>query len=423
MTTQQRTSAIKHLQTTLEVAVMRRKYYAESAQEAEEGKKVAWCSNDIPTEILHAMDINAVFLENFATVCASKRLASAYCQIGEQAGFSRDVCGYARICFGYMVGGPDAPEPPYGGIPMPDFCLVSSSSCDSRMGWLGTTARYLNVPLYVLDRPYQPEGSCWDLDNAVYTESQLRKFVAFLEEQTGTRLDPDRLRERFEISRRSRDIQVEVSEMRKAVPSPMTAGDAYTIVWPSMYLSGTQECDDFYGRLRAELQHRIDNKIGIVPEEKFRLLWSGLPPWYNMLLMNYFEDFGGLVAIENAYFRSQRSLPPQDPDPIKDMALRYTQQRTYAGSIGQRVELTLDVVRDYSIDGVILAFNPSCRWFYILQPALKRGLDEAGIPNLALEIDMADERTFSEGQVKTRLDAFIEVMLNKYDARQRGSIT
>ncbi|MCK9365052.1 MAG: 2-hydroxyacyl-CoA dehydratase family protein [Syntrophales bacterium] len=33
-----------------------------------------------------------------------------------------------------------------------------------------------------------------------------------------------------------------------------------------------------------------------------------------------------------------------------------------------------------------------------------------GIPTLMIEADMVDERNFSEGQVETRIEAFIEVL-------------
>ncbi|MDY6892523.1 MAG: 2-hydroxyacyl-CoA dehydratase family protein [Chloroflexota bacterium] len=406
------TSAKKQLWTTLEVPALRKKYYAESLGKAG-GQKVAWCSNGVPSEILDAMDINAVYVENYATVCASKRLSSGFCRAGERAGFSQDVCGYARILMGYLLGGDDVPEAPYGGLAKPDFLVVNSYSCDSRVGWFATMSHTLNIPLYVIDSPYQPLGGCTEVANAVYTESQLEDFVHFLEQQTGTKLDRGKLREKVELARRANDIQVDIYDMRKAVPSPMGAGDAYTVVWPGMYMAGTKECDEFYERLRAEISERIEKKIGIVPEEKFRLLWSGLPLWYNMALLNYFEDFGGVVSIENLYFRYEKSLPSQHEDPLKDMAISSTLRRPYASDIEQRAQLTLEVIREYHVDGVILAYNPSCRMMYILQPELKNILDRHGIPNLSLECDMADERTYSEGQIKTRLDAFIERMLSR----------
>ena len=187
------TSAKKYLNTTLEVSQLRKKYYAESLG-ASKNQKVAWCSNGIPSEILESMDINAVYLENYATVCASKRLSSGFCSAGERAGFSQDVCGYARIIMGYLLGGEDIPEKPYGGLAPPDFLLVNSYSCDSRMGWFATMERTLNIPIFVIDAPYQPDGGCSEITNITYTESQIRELVAFLEDQTGTKLDMQRLR-------------------------------------------------------------------------------------------------------------------------------------------------------------------------------------------------------------------------------------
>ena len=193
MTETKSTSAKKYLKTTLEVPVLRKKYYAESLGQIKD-QKVAWCSNGIPSEILEAMDINAVYVENYATVCASKRLSSGFCRAGERAGFSQDVCGYARILMGYLTGGDEVPDAPYGGLAKPDFLVVNSYSCDSRMGWFATMHQTMGVPLYVLDSPYQPEGGCMESENMVYSESQLRDLVSFLEEQTGKAFDPDKLR-------------------------------------------------------------------------------------------------------------------------------------------------------------------------------------------------------------------------------------
>jgi len=127
--------------------------------------------------------------------------------------------------------------------------------------------------------------------------------------------------------------------------------------------------------------------------------------------MNYFEDFGGVVATETFYHIDEPLLPVQDEDPIKDMALSSTRQRLYKEGIEAQISEILDMVTDYRIDGVVVSFNPSCRLAYLPQLAIKNAIEEKGIPTLSLECDMADERTYAEGQVKTRLDAFIERLL------------
>jgi len=407
------TSARKALKTTLEVPTLRRSYYARTLDESQKGKKVAWCSNNIPSEVLDAMDVTSVFLENYATVIAAKRLASAFCAAGEKVGFSQDVCGYARMLMGYILARDQVPEAPYGGLAKPDFLLVNSYSCDSRLGWFAAMSRALNIPLHVHDAPHQPDGASDSAINADYTERELRGLVAFLEEQTGARFNPERLRKRLDLSRQTSDIMFEINELRKAVPCPMGSADMFTAVWPAMYMAGTKECEDFYSKLRAEVEEKIAKGIGVVPEEKFRLMWSGIPFWYNMSLLNYVEDFGGVVVIEGFYRSRERRLRAQDDDPIRDMALSSTRQRGWPATIINSIDDVLDAVKEYRINGVVLSFNPSCRLSYVSQMELQRSLEEQGIPTLGLECDMADERTYSEGQVKTRLDAFVERLLAK----------
>ncbi len=404
------TSAIKSLKTTAEVSALRKQYYARAQQEPE--KKVAWHSQGFPVEILQAMGVVPIDLENYAAVISAKRLASTYCMAGERAGFSPDVCGYARIFMGYMLG-KDIPEAPYGGLAKPDVLMVNSYSCDSRLGWFYALSQQFNIPLFVLDQPHQPDGGSDLLPNAVYTESVLRNLVSFLEEHTGNKLDIDRLKGIRVLARRAHEIMHQINELRKAVPCPMGSGDAFTVLWPINFIRGTKECDEFYQKLLAELKERVEKGIGVVPEEKFRLMWTGLPFWYNMRFLNYPEDFGGVVVIEGMILfpRRYRMLPLQDEDPIKDIALTSTRQRQWPSGIGDAIKTVAQVVNDYQIDGVVVTFNPSCRLSCIPQQELLNGLTKQGIPCLSLECDMADERTYSEGQVKTRMDAFIESLL------------
>lgn len=184
------TSARKSLQTTLEVPVLRRKYYAQTQADSTANRKVAWCSNNIPGEILDAAGVTAVFLENYATVIASKRLGSAFCAAGEKAGFSQDVCGYARMLMGYVLAKNEAPEAPYGGLAKPDFLLVNAYSCDSRMGWFAAMSRALNLPLHVHDGLYQPDGGNDSPAAVAYAEREIRSLISFLEKQTGNAFNP-----------------------------------------------------------------------------------------------------------------------------------------------------------------------------------------------------------------------------------------
>jgi len=55
--------------------------------------------------------------------------------------------------------------------------------------------------------------------------------------------------------------------------------------------------------------------------------------------------------------------------------------------------------------------NRSCKPYSFGQYDIQRIVREKlGIPTLMIEADMVDERSFSESQIETRIDAFIEVL-------------
>ncbi|MHA1431042.1 MAG: hypothetical protein ACTSRV_11725 [Candidatus Freyarchaeota archaeon] len=54
----------------------------------------------------------------------------------------------------------------------------------------------------------------------------------------------------------------------------------------------------FYEGLLSEVKERVKNKIGVIPEEKYRLLWDNIVLWYNVGLSNYFHKYGAVFVLE-----------------------------------------------------------------------------------------------------------------------------
>jgi benzoyl-CoA reductase/2-hydroxyglutaryl-CoA dehydratase subunit BcrC/BadD/HgdB len=58
--------------------------------------------------------------------------------------------------------------------------------------------------------------------------------------------------------------------------------------------------------------------------------------------------------------------------------------------------------------------NRSCKPYSLGQYDIQRIVGEKmGIPTVMIEADMVDERSFSEGQIETRIEAFIELLRGK----------
>jgi len=157
---------------------------------------------------------------------------------------------------------------------------------------------------------------------------------------------------------------------------------------------------------------KVDAGKGQIENEKFRLLWYGIPTWFNMSIFNYFEPIGGVFAYEPNY--NPTPWPPRGhEDPLTELAVRTLSVGT---SLTSTIKSIVEQCREYRISGAVLAYLITCRPFYIPTLEVRRAIErEVGIPSVLIECDLVDERTFSEAQVMTRMDAFAEQILRRLE--------
>jgi len=80
-------------------------------------------------------------------------------------------------------------------------------------------------------------------------------------------------------------------------------------------------------------------------------------------------------------------------------------------SIDDMAKMILDMIDKYDVDGMVMHSNRSCKPYSLGQYDIQRIIQrERGIPTLILEADMVDERNFSESQIETRIDAYMETI-------------
>ena len=170
------------------------------------------------------------------------------------------------------------------------------------------------------------------------------------------------------------------------------------------------------------MKYKVENKIGVIPDEKYRILYGGgLPPWHTLWIFNYFESFGAVFVIENVYRGYDPvEVPSHVKDPVDYLAwrafLRFTRyhEKARAHSGNPTVEKLLDMIEDYKIDGVVFHACRSCRATTIGQTHIKSELGKySSIPMMQLVSDMVDLRDYSEAQWKAQISAFIEALAGR----------
>jgi benzoyl-CoA reductase/2-hydroxyglutaryl-CoA dehydratase subunit BcrC/BadD/HgdB len=409
-----------------------------SVQEAKEaGKPVAYtficCCYD---EILRAMDITPHWVENYSGICAAKRDAERFLERAGAETFSRSLCTYALCGLGFdawreELGGMP-PEPPWGGQVKPDMMLGSGQIlCDPRTKWFQAAQHYMpDVPVYDVGLPWPPYEDDYDSREVEgyyvkYIVEQLRGLVKFLEKQTGRKMDWDRLSALVDLADRTWNLVWETYELRRAIPTPMDTGDAMNTMVPIVFMMGTQQAYDFFRELHGELERKIANKEGVIPDEKYRLLWGGgLPSWFALTDFNYFNSKGAVFPVETTY-RMVEAIYNFDidltriSDPLEHIAWRWLKYWTFWYDKARKrpgshpdVERLIQYIQDYKIDGIVMHEAFSCRTWHIgliWQLNLLKKIYR-DIPSLILESDIVDISSYNEADTRARIDAFIDTL-------------
>jgi len=425
------TSGIKATEAARSVSALRRAYYARIQQAHDRGEFVAWTMWGAPEEILYAMDVLPVLAENYGPVCAAKQIGTYFCEIAESEGYSIDICSYLRTGLGIankMYGlGEAPPDAPYGGMGKPDMLLGNAQNCDGRFKWLQAVNRYLRVPYFSYDIIDVPYG--WDIEKdeglrqhfVDHYYEQLKRLVAFIEKITGRRLEKHRLSEALQNWMKVQKLFYAAGEFRRHHPNPLPAQDSGTIAFPNLHMKCWPETVDFYQRLYDELKYRVEHNISSMPEEKYRLLWHLIMPWYYIGLYNWLEQEFGATTINPTY--EGGDVPNEDiidyDFPLESIARKmyegYWSQNACNSNRRWKVHCTVRQVVDYDIHGIIGMLIASCRAtsnLYDTWRVINDGLREKGmaVPMLGIEADMVDTRTYSDVLVKQRITAFMETV-------------
>jgi benzoyl-CoA reductase/2-hydroxyglutaryl-CoA dehydratase subunit BcrC/BadD/HgdB len=360
--------------------------------------RVAWCGIATPYDLLSALDITPCFVEFVGASLASGGMVGPLLEAAEQGGFSTDACAYHRSVLAADTAGL---------MPVPDFVIGTSSPCSGGLGVIQEIARRHGTPIFVVHVP--PDSS---EASVAYLADQYRAMVAFAEEHLGTTLDAGRMHEAMTHAETVRQRLLEIYELAAAIPSPARRRDMVNLGITLPLMSGTATgpriADAYRDELTAKLAARIAARNGGGKREPVRLLWlQNRIQFRNNLEQVLDEEFGAVVVADELNDVTWDAVDPDDPyEGIARRALTFPLML----SPQHRVDHLATMVRRYDIDGVINPCHWGCRQGTGTRGMIQDGLRAHGVPVLNLEVDCVDQRNYSEGQLRTRLEAFVEML-------------
>ena len=179
--------------------------------------------------------------------------------------------------------------------------------------------------------------------------------------------------------------------------------ELYTLFTSHVYM-GRKETLTFYRMLLQDMQS--------VPKRKGRgIFFIHIPPLFEKSFIKYFNfstEFPILGFDLNYDFLDEIDLG----DPLEGIAKKLL-LNSYNGPFDRKIALIDMLVKKIRPDGVIHFCHFGCKQSIGGINLLKEYFDKNNIPFLALDGDVIDKKNNQEGQTRTRLEAFLEILRSR----------
>ncbi|MFB0536112.1 MAG: 2-hydroxyacyl-CoA dehydratase subunit D [Anaerolineae bacterium] len=234
-----------------------------------------------------------------------------------------------------------------------------------------------------------------------YLMAELQRFRQNLAEFSGQPISDDSLRVSIRLHNETRQLLSQLDSQR----SRLTARGFYAVVEASMVMPKEQ-----FNPLAAELVELLSEKA---PRQKGpRLVLVG-PVLDDPTVLDIIDDLGAYVVSDDLctgsrYF-DQPVAQAEEGDPIEALADRHLKRcpcPTKHSLHFQRGEHLLELIEERKADGLVFTLQKFCDPHAFDYAIVKETLDAAGVPHLLLEL----EHTPAVGQLRTRLEAFLEML-------------
>jgi benzoyl-CoA reductase/2-hydroxyglutaryl-CoA dehydratase subunit BcrC/BadD/HgdB len=314
----------------------------------------------------------------------------------------RNTCALIKAFMGFKLAG----LCPY--VQSADL-IVGETTCDGKKKAYELFNEMTNGKVYVMGIPNikSTEGKALWL-------SEVKKFSAKLEQISGKKITLDKLKEGSRIVNEKRKALQRLAALRSADPSPISGLDALLVNQIAFYddpIRFTTKVNE----LCDELTERVKTGQGVSVEGSPRILISGSPMAIpNWKIHAIVEGSGATIVGEESCVGERNFASLLDErftsveQGIQNIASRYlTINCACFTPNDERLTDIEAIAKRVKADGILHYAIQFCTPYMIEATKVKKFADKIKIPFLRIETDYSME---DMGQLKTRIEAFLEMM-------------
>ena len=354
------------------------------------GKVVATYCVFVPDEVVLAAGAIPVGL------CAGAQFSVP---MAEQV-LPRNTCALIKSSFGFKLGR----ICPYV---QSSHLIVGETTCDGKKKMFELLNEY--QPVYVMEVPNKKSER-----GRTLWQGEVEAFVKTVEKLTENLVTADKLADATSLMNAKRRALQRLYNTRKADPVPISGRDALLVTQISFY-DDPRRFTQQTNALCDELEARVAAGEGVAPKGAPRILISGSPMAIpNWKLHHIVESAGAVVVCEESCIgtRAFSDLTPETGGTLEEqltaVADRYMQIHCACFTPNdERLDDIVKLAKEYRADGVIHYNLQFCHTYANEAVKVEKALSDAGIPLLRVETDYGSE---DEGQLRTRVDAFLEMI-------------
>jgi benzoyl-CoA reductase/2-hydroxyglutaryl-CoA dehydratase subunit BcrC/BadD/HgdB len=355
---------------------------------------IVWCNAMFPPELVWALGFVPFYPEIVSSMAASVGLSPSSLARASDAHYPMDICTFHRNAAGLEL---------QGVFPEGDAYVSTSNICDIAGQMLASSAYRAGKQFSLIDVP-----PSYDEDSIAYVEAQLRRLIDSLCAATGLSYDEERLRETIGLSNAAREYYQNVRHLRRSYPAPLRGSSQLNQLALIVIAFGTSAAVEFYRALMDYTQDLVSRGASEQENQRYRLYWMHLRPYFPTDLMSWLEDELGVAIVfeeaSNVWWK-----PLDEERPLRAAAEKILSIYSN-GPIERRMETTLRCVREFDAQGVVQFHHWGCRQSTGAERVMRDELRKEGIPFLQMDGDCIDEANLQMGPLRTRVEGFLEML-------------
>lgn len=346
-----------------------------------------WGNIFAPCEIFDSCGLRMLSIECLGCYLSGFHLEEYFIDYAQALGLAPTLCSYHKTFVGAVASGV---------VPAPAFAVSTSMTCDGNLNTFRYLQKKTDVPFVLLDVPYEADD-----DSVAYLAGQLKDMVREMESRLDRKCSLEKLKAALEIENETRRELLKLYQNMSYYYYPGQIIDQLYMMMGVHLMIGTQEFLELVRFMNREI-------VTCPPFTGKKILWVHLLPFYQETLKAYFncsEDYQ-LMASDIVF----DNLDLLDPEKPFESLARKLIRNVYNGTYDHKAKSIRAMAEKSGADAVIHFCHWGCKQADGGSEILKEEMKRHGIPMLILDGDGIDRRNSHDGQIKTRLEAFLEMI-------------